>query len=98
MRAKDFITELETNPFKAFGQGFSKGSDSVKDVFRGRLPSSSKRSYEPKTSSTVQLEIHKMNLSDTKEIFSAVIENKVGELDSRQLELARRLLEKLNRL
>ena len=96
------IRELSLNPGKAFSSGFDKASDTVDKVFTpsqwgkgsgvGKTSSDSAKSNKP----TITLE--KYQVRDCEGIMQAVVKGDVSVLTQQQTELARDLLNQIQKL
>lgn len=96
MRFNEFVEE---NPGTSFSQGFKQGFDKTDKLFKPSTwgkGSSSTEKTSTKSYSDVELSIQRQDLRDAQEIFDAVIKGNVGNLNSRQISLAKDFLNQLN--
>jgi hypothetical protein len=96
------IKELSLNPGDAFSSGFKKASDTVDKAFTpsqwGKGGSASKTSAGSVKSNKPTLVLEKYQIRDAEGIMQAVIKGDVSVLTQQQLELARDLLNQIQKL
>jgi hypothetical protein len=96
------IKEISLNPAKAFSAGFNKASDTVDKVFTPSQWGKDSSAGEPSSSSaesnkpTITLE--KYQVRDAEGIMQAVVKGDVSVLTQQQTELARDLLNQIQKL
>ena len=94
--------EISLNPAKAFSSGFDKASDTVDKAFSpsqwGKGSNASKTSAGSAKSNKPTLVLEKYQVRDAEGIMQAVIKGDVSALTQQQTELARDLLNQIQRL
>ncbi len=96
------IKELSLNPVKAFSSGFDKASDAVDKAFtpsqwgKGGGANNSSASSAKSNKPTIVLE--KYQVRDAEGIMQAVVKGDVSVLTQQQTELARDLLNQIQKL
>ena len=96
------IKELSLNPAKAFSSGFDKASDTVDKAFTpsqwGKGKSANGLSSGSAKSNKPTLTLEKYQIRDAEGIMQAVIKGDVSVLTQQQTELARDLLNQIQKL
>jgi hypothetical protein len=96
------IKELSLNPAKAFSSGFDKASDTVDKAFTpsqwGKGGSVSNSSVGGAKSNKPTIVLEKYQVRDAEGIMQAVVKGDVSVLTQQQTELARDLLDQIQKL
>ncbi len=96
------IKELSLNPAKAFSSGFDKASDAVDKAFTPSQWGKGSGASEPSTgsakSSKPTITLEKYQIRDAEGIMQAVVKGDVAVLTQQQTELARDLLNQIQKL
>ena len=96
------IKELSLNPAKAFSSGFDKASDTVDKAFTpsqwGKGGSTSNLSTGSAKSNKPTIVLEKYQVRDAEGIMQAVVKGDVSVLTQQQTELARDLLNQIQKL
>ena len=96
------IRELSLNPAKAFSSGFDKASDTVDKVFTpsqwGKDSSANGPSSGSAKSNKPTITLEKYQIRDAEGIMQAVVKGDVSVLTQQQTELARDLLNQIQKL
>ena len=96
------IKELSLNPAKAFSSGFDKASDAVDTAFTpsqwGKGSGVGKPSSDSAKSNKPTITLEKYQVRDTEGIMQAVVKGDVSVLTQQQTELARDLLNQIQKL
>ena len=96
------IKELSLNPAKAFSSGFDKASDAVDTAFDpkqwGKGSSAKEPSQDNTKSSKPTITLEKYQVRDAEGIMQAVVKGDVSVLTQQQTELARDLLNQIQKL
>ena len=96
------IKELSLNPAKAFSSGFDKTNDTVDKAFTpsqwGKGSSASNPSAGSAKSNKPTITLEKYQVRDAEGIMQAVVKGDVSVLTQQQTELARELLNQIQKL
>ena len=96
------IRELSLNPAKAFSSGFDKASDAVDTAFTpsqwGKGSSAKEPSSDSAKSSKPTIILEKYQIRDAEGIMQAVVKGDVSVLTQQQTELAKDLLNQIQKL
>ena len=96
------IKELSLNPAKAFSSGFDKASDTVDKAFTpsqwGKGSSASKTSAGSTKPNKPAIVLEKYQVRDAEGIMQAVVKGDVSVLTPQQTELARDMLDQIQKL
>jgi hypothetical protein len=96
------IKELSLNPGDAFSSGFKKASDTVDKAFTpsqwGKDSTASKTSAGSAKSNKPTITLEKYQVRDAEGIMQAVVKGDVSVLTQQQTELARDLLNQIQKL
>ena len=96
------IRELSLNPAKAFSSGFDKASDTVDKAFTpsqwGKGNSTSNTSLDSEKPNKPTITLEKYQVRDAEGIMQAVVKGDVSVLTQQQTELARDLLNQIQKL
>ena len=96
------IKEISLNPAKAFSSGFDKASDTVDKAFTpsqwGKGSGVSKSSSTSTKSNKPTITLEKYQVRDAEGIMQAVVKGDVSVLTQQQTELARDLLDQIQKL
>jgi len=96
------IKELSLNPGDAFSSGFKKASDAVDKAFTpsqwGKGSSASEPSSVPSKSNKPSLTLEKYQIRDAEGIMQAVVKGNLSVLTPQQTELARDMLNQIQKL
>ena len=94
--------EISLNPAKAFSSGFDKASDTVDKAFTpsqwGKGSSVGKTSSDSAKSNKPTITLEKHQIRDAEGIMQAVLKGNVSVLTRQQTELARDLLDQIQKL
>ena len=94
--------EISLNPAKAFSSGFDKASDAVDKAFTpsqwGKGGSTSKSSLDSAKPNKPTITLEKYQVRDAEGIMQAVVKGNVSVLTRQQTELARDLLDQIQKL
>ena len=96
------IKELSLNPAKAFSSGFDKASDTVDRAFTpsqwGKGSGGGKTSSDSAKSNKAAITLEKYQVRDAEGIMQAVVKGDVSVLTYQQTELAKALLNQIQKL
>ena len=96
------IKEISLNPAKAFSSGFNKASDAVDTAFTpsqwGKGSGVGKSSSDNAKSNKPTITLEKYQVRDAEGIMQAVVKGDVSVLTQQQTELARDLLNQIQKL
>jgi hypothetical protein len=94
--------EISLNPAKAFSSGFDKASDTVDKAFTpskwGKGGGTSKPSSDSEKSNKPTITLEKYQIRDAEGIMQAVVKGDVSVLTQQQTELAKDLLNQIQKL
>ena len=94
--------EISLNPAKAFSSGFDKASDTVDKAFTpsqwGKGGGTSKTSSDSTKSNKSTITLEKYQVRDAEGIMQAVVKGDVSVLTYQQTELAKALLNQIQKL